>query len=156
MTAECFLDTNILVYAASRRGVEETKRLKAIELIGSTRFAVSSQVLQEFYWTVTRKGVRPLSPAEALEWIEQLELQPCLPVDASLVKIAVALSQRFRITYWDAAIIAAAECLGVDTVYSEDLDHERDYGEVQVVNPFRSIGVPSGFHENDQPPYKAK
>jgi predicted nucleic acid-binding protein len=156
MIADCFFDTNILVYAASRRGVEEAKRIRAIELIGSTRFAVSAQVLQEFYWTVTRKGARPLSPSEALEWIEQLEQQPCLPVGAGLVKIAAVLSERFRITYWDAAIIAAAEAMGVDTVYSEDLNHDQVYGEVRVVNPFRSSHNPSGFHEHDQLPYNAQ
>jgi predicted nucleic acid-binding protein len=136
--------------------VEEAKRRRAIELIGSACFAVSSQVLQEFYWTVTRKGARPLSPAEALEWIEQLELQPCLPVDAGLVKIAAVLSERYRISYWDAAIIAAAEALGVDTVYSENLSHTQVYGEVRVVNPFSRLGNPGGFHEKAQLRYDAQ
>jgi predicted nucleic acid-binding protein len=53
-----------------------------------------------------------------------------------LVQIAVALSQRFAISYWDAAILAAAEALGSHIVYSEDFNDGQQYGQVRVVNPF--------------------
>jgi predicted nucleic acid-binding protein len=127
--------------------MQAAKRKRAAELIADTRFGISAQVLQEFYVTVTRKGTRPLTPREAMEWIEQLELQPCVPLDAGLVKIAVELSERYRISYWDGAIIAAAEALGVDTVYSEDLNDGQVYGEVRVRNPFKDATC-GGFHEN--------
>lgn len=51
-------------------------------------------------------------------------------------RIAIEQSERFSISYWDAAILAAAEALGADTVYSEDLSHGQRYGRVRVVNPF--------------------
>jgi predicted nucleic acid-binding protein len=136
MSVECFLDTNVIVYAATGRGAENAKRERALELIETRDFGLSAQVLQEFYVTVVRKIEVPLAPAEALEWIEQLEVFPCLPVDSGLVKIAAELSSRHRISYWDGAILAAAESLGAPTVYSEDLGNGRHYGPVQVLNPF--------------------
>jgi len=136
MRARVFFDTNVLVYAAVGAGKDEPKRKRAIELVESTDFGTSAQVLQEFFVTVVRKAFRPLSAAQALEWIEQWTAFPCQPIDHQLVRIAIEQSERFAISYWDAAILAAAEALGADTVYSEDLSHGRRYGGVRVVNPF--------------------
>jgi predicted nucleic acid-binding protein len=134
--AECLLDTNVLVYAALGRGPEEKKRATAAELIRSTVFGTSAQVLQEFYTVVIRKPDQPLTPAKALEWIEELERQPCVAIDVEVVKVAIELSQRYRISYRDGAILAAAERLGAEIVYTEDLNHGQNYGPVRVVNPF--------------------
>jgi predicted nucleic acid-binding protein len=136
MIVESFLDTNLLVYAAAGRGPEEHKRRRAVELISRENFGISAQVLKEFYVTVTRKIAVPLSPGDALEWIEQLEAFPCLPVDSSLVKLAAEASVRWQISYWDGAILAAAEAMGATRLYSEDLSHGRSYGSIRVCNPF--------------------
>jgi predicted nucleic acid-binding protein len=136
MKIECFLDTNILIYAALGRGLYETKRTIAHDLVVDSKFGISTQVLQEFYANVTRKTEIPLTPDEALEWIEGLELQDCVTVDQTLIKVAIGISQRYRINYWDGAILAAAERLGAEIVYTEDLNHGQAYGPVRVVNPF--------------------
>lgn len=136
MTAEVFFDTNILVYAAIGTGKDEPKRKRALELIQSEDFGTSAQVLQEFFVTVAKKAERPLSAAQALEWIEQWMAFPCQAIDHQLVRIAIERSERYRISYWDAAVLAAAEALGSHTVYSEDLSDGRQYGRVRVVNPF--------------------
>jgi predicted nucleic acid-binding protein len=137
MSVEVFFDTNVLVYAAAGREHEEAKRLRARQLIATSDFGLSGQVLQEFYVTVVHKIPAPLAPAEAVEWIELLEEFPCLPINASLVKIAAEVSQRYRISYWDGAIVAAAEALGAAILYSEDLADGQRYGSVRVENPFR-------------------
>jgi predicted nucleic acid-binding protein len=136
MTVRVFFDTNILVYAALGTGRDEPKRKRALELIESEDFGTSAQVLQEFYVTVVRKASRPLSAAQALDWIEQWAAFPCQAIDHQLVRIAIEQSERFAISYWDAAILVAAEALGTDTVYSEDLSDGQRYGRVRVVNPF--------------------
>lgn len=136
MSAGVFLDTNVLVYAAVGTGRDEPKRRTALELIETADFATSAQVLQEFYVTVAKKAARPLPVHEALEWIEQLLAFPCQAVDRELVVIAIGLSERFRISYRDAAILAAAMAQGATTVYSEDLSHLQRYETIQVVNPF--------------------
>ena len=93
-------------------------------------------MLQEFYVTVVRKVETPLSPTEALEWIEQLAAFPCQSLDPGLVKLGVEISQRYRISYWDGAIVAAAEALGARTLFTEDLNHDQTYGSIRVLNPF--------------------
>lgn len=141
MSVEAFLDTNVLVYAAAGGDDDEdeyaAKRRRALQLIEETDFGLSAQVLQEFFVTVVRKIEMPLSPAEALEWIEQLEAFPCLAIDRSLIKIAVEVSERYQISYWDGAVVAAAQSLGAKTLYTEDLNDGQRYGSVQVRNPFR-------------------
>jgi predicted nucleic acid-binding protein len=136
MNAKVFFDTNVLVYAAVGTGKDESKRKRALDLIQSEDFGTSAQVLQEFFVTVVKKALRPLSAAQALEWIEQWAAFPCQPIDRELVQIAVGLSERFTISYWDAAILAAAEALGSRIVYSEDLNDGQQYDEVRVINPF--------------------
>ena len=136
MTAEVFLDTNVLVYAAIGTGRDEPKRKLAMELIQTLDFGTSAQVLQEFFVTVVRKAERPLAATEALDWIEQFTAFPCQAIDHQLVRIAIEYSSRFAISYWDAAILAAAEALGAGTVYSEDLSAGQRYGRVRVINPF--------------------
>ena len=54
-----------------------------------------------------------------------------------LVRGALEIRRRHRLSYWDAAIVEAARLLGCDTLLSEDLAHGRTYEGVKVVNPFR-------------------
>ncbi len=145
MRVEAFLDTNILVYAATRADEDAEvagKRRHALQLIEEEDFGLSAQVLQEFFVIVTRKIDVPLSPSVALEWIEELEAFPCASIDSSLVKIAVEVSERYQISYWDGAILAAAQTLGARTLYTEDLNDGQWYGSVQVQNPFRRAVSP--------------
>jgi predicted nucleic acid-binding protein len=137
MNVECFLDTNVLVYAAAGRGRDEWKRLRAFEIMEPAEFGISAQVLQEFYVTVTRKALVKLPPSEAGKWVERLSIRPVAPIDDSLVKEAIALSVRYQIAYWDAALVAAARSLDTRLLYSEDLNHGQFYADVQVMNPFR-------------------
>jgi predicted nucleic acid-binding protein len=95
--------------------------------------------LQEFFVTVVRKASRPLSAEQAFQWLEQLTIFPCHPIDHKLVRIAIEQSERYKISYWDAAILSAAQGLGSRTVYSEDLHDEQEYGGVRVVNPFHHL-----------------
>lgn len=110
---------------------------KASELVRSADFGTSVQVLQEFYAVATRKGRKPLTSREALAWISFLAKLPCVTIDARFVMNAIAISEHYRIGYWDAAIVAAAESLGAAILYTEDLNHEQLYGSVRAVNPFR-------------------
>jgi predicted nucleic acid-binding protein len=150
MIAECFLDTNILLYAASRNPAHLSKKTRAIELIEGTQFALSVQVLQEFYANATRKADFSMTPETALQWIEKLEEFVWLPINASLVKTAVSVSARYGISYWEGAIVAAAEAIGAPVLYSEDLNHGQAYDTVTAINPFLGLQPQQGFHENRQ------
>ncbi|MEQ1717422.1 MAG: PIN domain-containing protein [Hyphomicrobium sp.] len=136
MTVQFFIDTNILVYAASASPQEQTKRKKATDIIAAGDLGLSGQVLAEFYSVVTTKGKPPMSPVTASAWIDLLDVQPVVPVDANLVRRGIEISVRYQISYWDGAIIAATEALGAKTLYSVDLSHSQTYGDVEVRNPF--------------------
>jgi predicted nucleic acid-binding protein len=138
MTVEVFLDTNVVVYAASKSAIDAEKRAVALDLIAKAKFGLSGQVLQEFYVTVTKKMVPMLSHDEALNWIEQFEEFPCAALDGSIVFHGAENSHLHKVSYWDGAIIAAAERLGAQVLYTEDLNHGQKYGTVTAINPFRA------------------
>ncbi|TVR52588.1 MAG: PIN domain-containing protein [Puniceicoccaceae bacterium] len=136
MSVECFLDTNVLVYAVDQSKAGSAKKAVALGLIEREDFGLSAQVLQEFYVTATRKLKNPLSPDQALALIERFEAFPVASTDCSLITQGIRNALRFQISYWDGAILAAAERLGARIVYSEDLNHGQHYGDLRVVNPF--------------------
>lgn len=138
MHADSFLDTNILVYAVSGDPDEVAKKARALELIETTDFGISAQVLQEFYVTVVRKIAVPLPPVDALGWVEQFAMFPCHPSGPDTVQLGAEISETYRISYWDGAILAAAQALGARTLFTEDLNHGQDYAGVRVVDPFLS------------------
>jgi predicted nucleic acid-binding protein len=133
-----FVDTNVLFYAAARglSPKDRPKRPLARDLLNEGKFAVSGQVLAEFYENITKKGPAPYSPDEAIEYINLLRIQPCVAVDADVVVHGAALAVRYHLSYWDGAVIAAAHIAGAKTLYSEDLNDGQQYGDVVVVNPF--------------------
>jgi predicted nucleic acid-binding protein len=136
MRVERFFDTNVLVYAASSSPADRAKRTRALKLIRESDFGLSAQVLQEFYVTVTRKFRKPLAPEAAVALMEAYRVFPTVPTDYPLIVSAVELSLSHGISYWDAAIVAAAQVLGAATLYSEDLNHGQLYDTIRVVNPF--------------------
>ncbi len=139
MPIECFLDTNVLMYAATAKQDEPTKFSIADRLLSEKRFGLSAQVLAEFVVIYTRKPITPPTATEVDGWMDALSKFPVVPVDETLVRTAIVLARRFQIHYYDAAIIAAAERLGAPVLYTEDLNHGQHYGSVQVQNPFRDL-----------------
>jgi predicted nucleic acid-binding protein len=131
-----FVDTNVLLYAVSPEEAEQDKARRANEILDSRRVALSTQVLQEFYVQATR-GSRsdPLSHEQAVGYVETLLAFDVQAVTKEIVLAALATRERFRISYWDAAIIEAARSMGCEVVLSEDLN-EQDYAGVRVENPF--------------------
>ena len=138
MAAEALLDTNVLIYSISSDPAEKQKSDRARALIRSLDFGTSAQVLGEFYVTATQKIAKPLSEPEATRFIAQLARLPVIAIDSDLVLEAIALKQEHQISYWDSAILAAAYRLGAQTVYSEDFAHNRLYGSIRVIDPFRT------------------
>jgi predicted nucleic acid-binding protein len=137
MIAEVVLDTNVLVYAVSIAVDDAAKRKVALELIDTRDIGLSGQILQEFFVTVTKKNRRAMSAEDALDWIESFEDFPIVPIDASLVRRGAEISARYQISYWNGAVVAAAQALQAATLYTEDLNHNQLYGEVRAINPFR-------------------
>lgn len=136
MSIEAFLDSNVLLYAASKDPADAAKAARAAELISETRFGVSMQVAQEFYHNARLKARLAISPAQAEAIIGLLLARPLVTTDADLFARARQLCERYQIRYWDAAIVAAALRLKAPVLYSEDLSDGQDYDGVRVINPF--------------------
>lgn len=137
MIAEAFLDANILLYASSTAPQDSQKQRQAQQLILSTRFALSAQVLQEFIANALRKKALGISEANIDATLELASHVPVLPVTLELIIASVTLRRRFQVSHWDATIIAAALELGCKTLYSEDLNHGQTIDGLRVINPFR-------------------
>lgn len=131
-----FLDTNIFVYAVSKAAADAPKRSIASKLIAGGDFSLSIQVIQEFINTCLSKARLEHSPAAIAATAQFLFQFPCAVPSEKMVLDALALQRRFQVKYWDAAILAAAQELGCDTLYSEDLNHGQLYDGVKVINPF--------------------
>ena len=130
-------DTNILLYAISVNPSEAAKKVRALEVLGEDSLAISVQVLQEFYHQATRR-TRPgrLTHDGAMEFLDRFAEIPVQPVTIEIFHRATELCNRYRISYWDAAILASAAALGCDAVYSEDMSDRQDYDGIRVINPF--------------------
>ena len=140
-----FVDTNVLLYAASPVSEEPRKRDRALEVLAERELAISVQVLQEFYHQATRVTRRGrLSPADALDFLEPILMLRVQAVTPAVFRVGVALSRRFRLSYWDGAILAAARACDCDVVYSEDLNDGQDYDGLRVINPFREQRTAGG------------
>jgi predicted nucleic acid-binding protein len=137
MTATSFVDTNVLLYAASN-AEDQSKRLVARQVLSEAGVAFSAQVMQEFYSAATSKHHLQMTHDEALAVLQSLASYPVLAILRELVLEAIEAKQRFGISYWDAAIVAAAKQLGCRRVYSEDFNHGQDYDGVRAINPFLS------------------
>ncbi len=130
------LDSNVLVYAFSKVSRDAGKSRVAREWIAREDWGVSVQVLQEFYVNAVR-GPQDLGHDDALAMIAEIaDSRPVIAVDLPLIRHAFQLKSRYRIAYWDAAILAGARRLGASILVSEDLSHGQDYGGVKVLNPF--------------------
>lgn len=149
MTAE-FVDTNILVYANdSTAGPKQAQAAALLErLVSENRAAVSTQVLIEFYSTLTRKLGRDSRLAE--EIIVDLAHWTIHRPTHSDILHAIALQRRHKISWWDALIVNSALQLGCSVLWSEDLSSHHKYGPLTVRNPFASEPVPE--RERGAPP----
>ena len=136
-----FVDTNVLLYAVCAGPEDAPKHERAVTLLRSRDLTLSVQVLQEFYWQATHaRRVSRLSHDEARAHIRDFRRFPVHSLTLETVDLALDLSQRFQIAYWDAAILAAAQLGGCDTLLTEDLSAGENYDGVRAVNPFAGVG----------------
>jgi predicted nucleic acid-binding protein len=145
MNADAFVDTNVLLYTIDEDRASVSKRECAQQLLLSERWGWSVQVAAEFFANAT-SAKRPfrLSASDAAALVEAWFAFPTIELTAVLFRAAVDVQQRFQLSYWDAAILAAAKQMGCQIVYSEDLNAGQDYDGMIVVNPFVTrIGGPA-------------
>ena len=135
-----FVDTNILVYAFDRsdEARQQLAQQAIAELLLRDRIRLSTQVLQEFFVTMTRKVREPWSPDEALSVVDGLSAWPVTLIDVPLIRESALLSKEALLSFWDALIVTAAVRSETPVLYSEDLSDGQRIRGVLVVNPLRA------------------
>lgn len=132
-----FVDANVLLYATGLHLVETEKRLRAIDLLEEPDLVISVQVLQEFYSQATRRSRNSrLTHEQALQFLAALGDVSVVPITFDIFRTATTICNRYQLSYWDSAILAAAQSAGCDAVYSEDMSTTQDYGGINIINPF--------------------
>ncbi|HVC20437.1 MAG TPA: PIN domain-containing protein [Vicinamibacterales bacterium] len=137
MSDKYFVDTNILMYAHDKSTGRKHTRAKALidELWLQRSGVVSTQVLQELAVNLRRKAGRPLNAKATREVVADYLTWQVVVNTADSVLGALELEERYRISFWDALVIHAAQAAGAEVLYSEDLADGQGYGGVTVVNP---------------------
>jgi predicted nucleic acid-binding protein len=139
MAEKYFVDTNILMYAHDPSAGPKCERSrKVIEHLWHTgQGVISTQVLQELCVNLRRKVARPLPVYEIRHLIQDyMSWEIVVNAPESTIE-ALEIELRYKISFWDALILQAAQGCGASILYSEDLTDGQRYAGVQVVNPLK-------------------
>ena len=138
MIVPVFVDTNVLVYA--RDAGEPAKQARAaawLEMLWREQLGrTSTQVLSEYYVTLTRKLDPRVAPAEAWDDVSAFLTWRPQPIDEAVMQRGREIELRYRLGWWDCLIVAAAQLQGCALLLSEDLQDGGVYGGVTVRSPF--------------------
>lgn len=139
MKGKYFLDTNILVYAhdsgyLSQKNISESLIVKGIM---DEVAVISTQVLSEFFVTITRKVEKPLAVKAAKKEIKLLGSMEIVELDMEMILLAIDLHIKNKISYWDSLIIISAQQSGCSCIYSEDLSDGQIFNNIKVINPYK-------------------
>jgi len=133
-----FCDTNVVVYAFDTTAGD--KHLRARQLMERLWLegigAVSVQVLQELFVTLTRKIPHPLSAPNARTIVADLATWHVVMPTPSDALAAIDATVNWNIPFWDAMILIAAQRSGATMVWSEDLNSGQVFDTVTLRNPF--------------------
>lgn len=139
MNDKFFLDTNILVYTFDDGDLGKRDRARALvaEALSESSGIVSYQVVQEFLNAALRKFSKPLAAADAERYLT-IVLEPLCAVFAGfdLCHQAIDIAERWKYSFYDSLIIAAAHQAGCSILYSEDFQHGQKIGGLRILNPF--------------------
>jgi len=137
MTAPLFVDTNVFLYALDKANLKkhETAQMWKAELWKSRRGRTSFQVLQEFYARATQKW--PNLFLEVRSSVRNLLEWNPIVMDSEILERAWKIQDRFKLSFWDALIVAAAKAASCRYLLTEDLQADQELDGVLVVNPFR-------------------
>jgi predicted nucleic acid-binding protein len=148
MTGPCFVDANVFVYARDPRDPRKQERAAQwIDMLWRERLGRTSvQAISEYYAVATRKLGFPAE--RAWQYAERYFAWRPIPVDEVLLRRAREIEQRYRLYWWDAMIVAAAQIQECALLLTEDLQDGMTLGSVTVRSPFAlSVGEPAAQYE---------
>lgn len=133
-----FFDTNIIVYLFDAASPEKKEIAQTVfsQEVNRGLSLLSTQVLQEFYVSVTRKLEVPLLADEAEKVVRNLARLPLIQVDSTLILSAIRRSRHNQLSFWDSLIVEAALVGGAKRLFTEDLHHGQNMDGLEIINPF--------------------
>ena len=141
MKSDCFIDTNIWVYAFLESEKDAGKQVAALDLLRNLsptrRIVVSAQVINEFHWTLSRKY--NIADEVIRDKVERgiALLADIVPLDYSAYRDSFQLRKKYRLSFWDTLIVASSLHNGCSALFSEDLNHGLIIEKtLRVINPF--------------------
>ena len=145
MTGPVFVDTNVFLYA--RDPSEPAKQQRAAEWLAylwrENLGRTSAQVLSEYYVNLTRKLSTRIEPEQAWEEVRLLFAWRPQPIDEAVMHGSREIERRYRLSWWDSMVVAAAGLQGCALLLTEDLQDGAELGAVTVRNPF-TLAVQEG------------
>ena len=140
MTALVFVDTNILLYAVDTRDrlKHDSARDWMTQLWRTRSGRTSVQVLNEFFVNATRRLEPGLTAEQAWQQIVALRSWAPQPMDTQTLELGFNLHTRYKLSWWDSLIVAAANLQGCSLLLTEDLQPQAVYAGVTVCSPFAS------------------
>jgi predicted nucleic acid-binding protein len=139
MSDRFFLDTNIFVYSFDKTASQKADRARRLirGAIETQEGIVSYQVVQEFFNLALRRFAKPMSGAEAEQYLSTT-FRPLLAVHSShaLYGQALYLATTNQLSWYDSLILASAIEGRCSLLYSEDFQHGRRFGSLRIENPF--------------------
>jgi predicted nucleic acid-binding protein len=132
-----FIDTNILVYGHDVDAGPKHQVAKSIlvELWNHRTGVLSVPVLQEFYVTMTRKVLHPLSPNQVRNIIRDYFSWHIEMNDSLSILTASRIEENYKISFWDALIVTTASKAKVAKILTEDLQSGQVIEGILVENP---------------------
>lgn len=132
-----FIDTSILIYAHDLDAGEKHK--DAANLLfrawnEEVRPVISVQVLQELVANLLR---RLEESGEAIRQLLDHTIWRVIDSDTALVVRATEVMKRYKLSWWDSMIVAAAEKANAAILWTEDLNDGQQFGKLKVVNPLK-------------------
>jgi predicted nucleic acid-binding protein len=141
MNGRFFLDTNIFVYSFDRTAVGKSRRAaQLIQTALKTQKGITSyQVVQEFFNVALQRFAQPMKTEEAEQYFSTT-FRPLLGIHSSqaLYLDALHLQSRYRLSWCDSLIVAAAIQAQCELLITEDLQHGQRFGDLRIENPFLS------------------
>jgi predicted nucleic acid-binding protein len=139
MNGRFFLDTNVFVYAFDANAPAKAKRASQLirQAADTGRGIVSYQVVQEFFNVAFRRFPQPMNPAEAEQYLITV-FRPLLAIQSSsaLYVEGLRIAREYRMSWYDCLVVAAALQGDCGILYSEDLQHGQNIGDLRIENPF--------------------
>jgi predicted nucleic acid-binding protein len=140
MSGRCFLDTNIFIYSFDQANPDKAAIAKKLiqDRLRSRSGLISFQVIQEFFSVALKRMPAFVSSPDAELYLLSV-LRPLLGVNSSigLYSEGLRLQWRYKLSWYDSLIVAAANEAGCELLYSEDLRDGARFERIVVKNPFR-------------------